>query len=141
MSDLEVIPPESHVHPDAARFQREFDMSLIPGEEHFHIEGNVITGERENTDWSRLGLTFGAFFALGLAGIALIWIPGINILWALVMLALLVTAPILGARAAIFRLRKGCKKTFRIELGNGRPKWQSNDDAFWKPVREFFKLE
>lgn len=131
------------MHPEVERFQKEFDRALIPSEAHahFYIQGNVIFGERENPAWSKLGLTFGFFFSLGLAGVGLIWVPGINILRGLTMLAMLVAFPILGARAAIFRLRKGRKKFFRIELSDGPPDWKSNDDAFWRPVREFFKVE
>ncbi|MCP4003585.1 MAG: hypothetical protein GY725_05265 [bacterium] len=57
------------------------------------------------------------------------------------MLAALAALPFLGARAAVFRLRKGRKKTFLLEFSVGAPTWQSNDDAFWKPVRDFFELD
>ncbi|MCP5067782.1 MAG: hypothetical protein GY946_14570 [bacterium] len=143
-SKIAVIPPAANVHSEAARFERDFDQTRVPDETRFEIAGNVIDGERANPDWSRLGLTFGALFALGIAGIILVWIPVVNILWILVMLAAVIMLPILGARAAVFRLRKGRKKTCRLEFSDGPPRpptWESDDDVFWKPVREFFELE
>jgi hypothetical protein len=101
---------------------------------------HVIRGERRNTDWSRLGLTAGAFVALALLWAGMIYIPVLNAAWGLALLTVLLVMPYLGARAAVFRLRKGRKKSFELDFSDGRPRWRSNDDGFWRPVREFFKL-
>jgi hypothetical protein len=128
------------VHPEVARFRREFDMRWVPDGVEFQVEDQRIRGERHNTDWSRLGLATGAAAAVASLGVGMVWIPVFNYAWALALAALLVALPYLGARAAIFRLRKGRKKTFEIDFAEGPPRWTSNDDAFWKHVRDFFKV-
>ena len=107
----------SAVHPEIARFRREFD-----------------------TDWSRLGLATGAFAALAALGVGMVWIPVFNYVWALATLAILIALPYIGARAAIFRLREGRKKVFELDFSGGAPRWSSNDDRFWKHVKDFFKV-
>ncbi len=129
-----------HTHPEIQRFQREFNTDWIPDGVEFGFEDRVIRGERRNTDWSRLGLTVGAFFALAICWVGMVWIPVFNVVWAAAMLALLLMAPYFGARAAVFRYRKGRKKTFSIDFSGASPKWRSNDDKFWKPVKDFFKV-
>jgi len=69
-----------------------------------------------------------------------VWIPLLNVVWAVVMLGLVIALPIFGARAAIFRLRQGRTKSFRVEFFEDQTRWQSNDDAFWKPVKDFFRV-
>jgi len=132
--------PGARVHPEVARFQKEFDRGRLPGEVQLSIESNAISGERINTDWSRLGFTFGLLFALFIGAGVVVWVPLLNIVWAAAMIALLIALPIFGARAAIFRLRKGRTKTFRIEFSEDPARWQSNDDAFWQPVKDFFRV-
>src|SRR5262245_61735468 len=133
-------PVHPAVHPEVARFRREFDVGWVPDGVEFQVENQRIRGERRNTDWSRLGLTVGALAAVTAVGIGMIWIPPFTAVWAVAMAALLLALPYLGARAAIFRLRKGRKKTFTIDFSQGRPLWSSNDDAFWKHVKDFFKV-
>jgi len=128
------------VHPEIARFRREFDTDWIPEGVDFIVESQRIRGERHNTDWSRLGLATGAFAALSALGVGMVWIPVFNYVWALATLAILVALPYIGARAAIFRLRKGRKKVFELDFSEGTPRWTSNDDRFWKHVKDFFKL-
>ena len=132
--------PSIGVHPEVARFEREFDRGQIPGELQLSIETAAVSGERINTDWSRLGFTFGLLFALFIGAGVVVWVPLLNVVWAVAMLGLLVALPIFGARAAIFRLRKGRKKAFRIEFSEEQTRWQSDDDAFWKPVKDFFRV-
>ena len=131
--------PTNPVHPEIARFRREFDVGWVPDGVEFQVESQRIRGERHNTDWSRLGLATGALAAVASLGVGMVWIPVFNYAWALAMAALLVALPYLGARAAIFRLRKGRKKTFEIDFREGA-RWVSNDDAFWKHVKDFFKV-
>ncbi len=131
---------EQSPHPEVARFRREFDVGWVPDGVEFQIEPRRIRGERHNTDWSRLGLAVGACAAVASLGIGMVWIPVFNYLWAAALLALLIALPYIGARAAIFRLRKGRKKTFEIDFRDGRARWSSNDDAFWRHVKEFFKV-
>ena len=131
---------EQAVHPEVARFRREFDVGWVPDGVEFQIENRRIRGERHNTDWSRLGLAIGACAAVASLGIGMVWIPVFNYVWALALLGLLLALPYIGARAAIFRLRKGRKKTFEIDFRDGRPHWTSNDDHFWRHVKEFFKV-
>ena len=133
-------PKPSEVHPEIARFRQEFDVAWVPDGVEFQVEPRLIRGERRNTDWSRLGLTVGALAAVTVVGIGMIWIPLFTAAWALAMAALLIALPYLGARAALFRLRKGRKKTFAIDFSDGGPRWTSNDDAFWKHVKDFFKV-
>ena len=128
------------VHPEVARFRREFDVAWVPEGVEFQVEPQCVRGERRNTDWSRLGLATGALAAVTIVGIGMIWIPPFTAVWGLAMAALLVALPYLGARAALFRLRKGRKKTFEIDFSEGRPRWTCNDDAFWKHVKDFFKV-
>jgi hypothetical protein len=128
------------IHPEIARFRREFDTNWIPDGVEFMVEGQRIRGERHNTDWSRLGLATGAFAALAALGVGMVWIPVFNYAWALATLAILVALPYIGARAAIFRLRKGRKKVFELDFSEGAPRWYSNDDRFWKHVKDFFKV-
>ena len=135
-----VVPVGERVHPEIARFRREFDVGWVPDGVEFQVESQRVRGERHNTDWSRLGLTAGALAAVASLGVGMVWIPVFNYVWGLAMLALLVALPYLGARAAIFRLRKGRKKSFEIDFSGGPPRWTSNDDAFWKHVRDFFKV-
>ena len=130
---------EPLVHPEIARFRREFDFTWMPDGIEFQVESRRIRGELRNTDWSRLGLTSGAAAAVLAFGIGLVWIPVFNYAWALVALGLLVALPYLGARAALFRLRKGRKRSFEIDFSGGVPRWSSNDDRFWRHVKEFFK--
>lgn len=133
--------PGVRAHPEVARFEKEFDRGLLPGEVQLSIEVNAVSGERINTDWSRLGFTFGLLFALFIGAGVVVWVPLLNVVWAAVMLGLVIALPIFGARAAIFRLRKGRNKTFRIEFSEDRTRWQSDDEAFWKPVKDFFRVE
>ncbi len=128
------------MHPEIARFRAGFNTSWVPEGVEFESGDQVIRGERRNHDWSRLGLTAGAFLALALCGAGLIYIPVFNLAWAAAMLTLLLVAPYLGARAALFRYRKGRKRWFELDFGGDSPRWRSNDDAFWQPVRDFFKL-
>ncbi len=132
--------PTNSVHPEIARFRREFDVGWVPDGVEFQVESQCIRGERHNTDWSRLGLATGALAAVASLGVGMVWIPVFNYAWALAMAALLVALPYLGARAAILRLRKGRKKTFEVDFRDGDARWTSNDDAFWKHVRDFFKV-
>jgi hypothetical protein len=132
---------DSHpVHPEIARFRREFDTQWVPDGVEFQLGDRIVRGERHNTDWSRLGLATGAFSALAALGIGLVWIPVFNYAWAFATLGLLIALPYIGARAALFRLRKGRKKTFVLDFSDGTPRWRSNDDRFWKPVKDFFKV-
>jgi hypothetical protein len=128
------------MHPEIERFRSEFNSEWVPEGVEFQVGEHVIRGERRNTDWSRLGLTAGAFVALALLWAGMIYIPVLNAAWGLALLTVLLVMPYLGARAAVFRLRKGRKKSFELDFSDGRPRWQSNDDGFWRPVREFFKL-
>ena len=128
------------VHPEVERFRREFDFAWVPEGVEFQIEPRRIRGERRNTDWSRLGLACGSALAVASVGIGMLWIPVFTFAWALALLAIVVALPYIGARAALFRLRKGRKKTFEIDFRDGRARWTSNDDRFWRHVREFFKL-
>ena len=132
--------PTNSVHPEVARFRREFDVAWVPEGVEFQVEGQCVRGHRRNTDWSRLGLATGALAAVAIMGAGMVWIPVFNYAWALAMAALLLALPYLGARAAIFRLRKGRKKAFEIDFSDGRPRWTSNDEAFWKHVKDFFKV-
>lgn len=131
---------QSDVHPEIARFRREFDTDWMPDGVEFVVDNQRIRGERHNTDWSRLGLATGAFAALAALGVGMVWIPVFNYVWALCTLAILIALPYIGARAAIFRLRKGRKKVFELDFSAGVPRWSSNDDHFWKHVRDFFKV-
>ena len=133
-------PRTSAVHPEIARFRREFDTDWIPDGVEFAVEDQRIRGERHNTDWSRLGLATGAFAALAALGVGMVWIPVFNYVWALATLAILIALPYIGARAAIFRLRKGRKKVFELDFSGGAPRWSSNDDRFWRHVKDFFKV-
>ncbi len=127
-------------HPEVERFRREFDFTWMPDGVEFQIEPQRIRGERHNTDWSRLGLATGACLAVASLGIGLVWIPVFNYAWALALLGLVVALPYIGARTALFRLRKGRKKSFEIDFRDGYPRWTSNDERFWRHVREFFKV-
>jgi hypothetical protein len=128
------------VHPEIARFKTHFDTQWVPEGVEFQIEPQRLRGERRNTDWSRLGLTVGAFAALAVLAAGMVYIPGLNVAWVGAMAVLLLAMPYLGARAAIFRYRKGRKKTFTLDFSSGTPRWTSNDDGFWKPVKDFFKV-
>ena len=128
------------MHPEIQRFKSEFNTGWVPDGVEFWVEDALIRGERRNTDWSRLGLTVGGFFALAISGVGMVWIPVLNLAWAIAMLTLLLIAPYLGARAAVFRYRKGRKKTFSIDFSGSSPRWSSNDDRFWKPLKDFFKV-
>ena len=128
------------IHAEIARFRREFDTDWVPEGVDFVVENQRIRGERHNTDWSRLGLATGAFAALAALGVGMVWIPVFNFVWALGTLAILIALPYIGARAAIFRLRKGRKKVFELDFREGVPRWSSNDDRFWKHVKDFFKV-
>jgi hypothetical protein len=136
----ESVAQERSVHPEIARFRREFDVGWVPDGVEFQVESQRIRGERHNTDWSRLGLATGALAAVASLGVGMVWIPVFNYAWALAMVALLLALPYLGARAAIFRLRKGRKKTFEIDFRDGPPRWTCNDEAFWKHMKDFFKV-
>jgi hypothetical protein len=128
-------------HPEVLRFRREFDTGWVPDGVEFQIEPLRIRGERVNTDWSRLGLATGALLAVLIMGCGMVWIPVFNYAWGAAALALLIALPYLGARAALFRLREGRTRRFEIEFrDDGPPRWTSNDDSFWKHVREFFKV-
>jgi hypothetical protein len=70
----------------------------------------------------------------------MVWIPVFNLAWAAAILVLLLAAPYFAARAAVFRYRKGRKKTFSIDFSGAPPQWRSNDDNFWQPIRDFFKV-
>ena len=132
---------ETHpVHPEVARFKASFDTQWVPEGVEFQVEPQRVRGERRNTDWSRLGLTFGALVALATLAAGMVYIPVFNVAWAAAMAALLLAMPYLGARAALFRLRKGRKKVFALDFSADPPRWSSNDDRFWKPVKDFFKL-
>ena len=132
---------ETHpVHPEIARFQASFDMQWVPEGVEFQVEPELVRGERRNTDWSRLGLTFGALVALATLAAGMVYIPVLNVAWAAAMAVLVLAMPYLGARAALFRLRKGRKKSFTLDFSSEPPRWSSNDDRFWKPVKDFFKL-
>ena len=128
------------VHPEVARFKAHFDTQWVPEGVEFQIDAQRIRGERRNTDWSRLGLTFGAFMALAILATGMVYIPGLNVAWAGAMAVLLLAMPYLGARAAIFRYRKGRIKQFAVDFSSEIPRWTSNDDRFWKPVKDFFKV-
>jgi hypothetical protein len=128
------------MHPEIARFQAEFNTRWVPEGVEFEVGTQNLRGERRNTDWSRLGLATGAFIALALCGAGMIYIPVFNLAWAGAMLTLLLVAPYFGARAALFRYRKGRKKSFELDFSSMPPRWHSNDDEFWEPVRSFFKL-
>jgi hypothetical protein len=132
--------PSIGVHPEIARFEKEFDRGLIPKDVELSIETNAVSGERPNTDWSRLGFTFGLLFALFIGAGVVVWVPILNVIWGVGMLCLFVALPIFGARAALFRLRRGRVKTFRIEFSEDQARWDSNDEAFWKPVKDFFRV-
>jgi hypothetical protein len=133
--------PSVGVHPEVARFEKEFDRTLIPWDVAISINANSISGERPNPDSSRLGFSFGLLFALLIGGGVVVWVPVLNIIWGLTMLAMIVALPIFGARAALFRFRRGRAKRFRIEFsGDGPPRWECSDDEFWGPVMDFFKL-
>jgi hypothetical protein len=132
--------PAVGVHPEVARFEREFRRRQLPPDVTFAIEEDSITGQRPNPDWSRLGFTFGLLFALLIGGGIVVWVPVLNVLWAVVGVAALIALPIFGARAAIFRLRQGRTKSFRVVFREAGPKWESDDDEFWKPVKDFFGL-
>lgn len=112
----------------------------MPEGVEFQVEPQRIRGERHNTDWSRLGLATGALAAVTLTAIGMLWIPIFAWAWVLAAAALIIALPYLGARAALFRLRKGRKKTFEIDFSEDRPRWTSNDDGFWKHVKDFFKV-
>ena len=127
-------------HPEVARFESCFDTEWVPEGVEFQIEPARIRGERRNTDWSRLGLTFGAFAALAILAAGMVYIPVLNAAWAAAMAVLLLAMPYLGARAALFRYRKGRRKHFSIDFSGEQPQWTSNDDRFWRPVKEFFKV-
>ncbi len=129
-----------HTHPEIQRFQRELNRDWVPDGVEFQFEDQVIRGERRNTEWSKLGLTMGALFALAISGAGMVWIPVLNLAWAAAITVLLLAAPYFAARAAVFRYRKGRKKTFSIDFSGASPAWRSNDDKFWKPVRDFFKV-
>jgi hypothetical protein len=128
------------VHPEIARFRAQFDTQWVPDGVEFQMEPRRIRGERRNTDWSRLGLTVGAFTALAILAAGMVYIPGVNVVWAGAMAVLLLAMPYLGARAVIFRYRKGRRKTFTLDFSGETPRWTSNDDRFWKPVKDFFKV-
>jgi hypothetical protein len=128
------------VHPEVARFKASFDTQWVPDGVEFQVEPTGIRGERRNTDWSRLGFTSGALVALAILAAGMVYIPVFNVVWLAAMAVLLLAMPYLGARAALFRLRKGRKKLFAIDFSSEPPRWTSNDDAFWKPVKDFFKL-
>jgi hypothetical protein len=140
MASVPEAPNEQTPHPEIARFRREFDQGWVPDGVEFQIEPRRIRGERHNTDWSRLGLAVGACAAVASLGMGMVWIPVFNYAWAAALLALVVALPYIGARAAIFRLRKGRKKTFEIDFRDGRARWSSNDEQFWRHVKEFFKV-
>jgi hypothetical protein len=129
------------MHPEIARFRSEFNSEWVPEGVEFQFSDQVLRGERRNTDWSRLGLTVGAFVALAMLGVGMVYIPVFNVAWGLAVLTLLLVMPYLGARAAVFRYRKGRKKRFELDFSGITPEWRSNDDRFWRPVRVFFKLE
>lgn len=136
-----MVETENHaVHPEVARFKASFDTQWVPDGVEFQIEPRRIRGERRNTDWSRLGLTVGAFVALAILAAGMVYIPVFNAVWAGAMAVLLLAMPYLGARAALFRYRKGRKKQFAIDFSGASPRWSSNDDRFWKPVKDFFKV-
>ena len=132
--------PTHAVHPEVERFRRDFDAAWVPEGVEFQVEPQRIRGERRNTDWSRLGLATGALAAVTLTAIGMLWIPIFAWAWVLAAAALIIALPYLGARAALFRLRKGRKKTFEIDFSEDRPRWTSNDDGFWKHVKDFFKV-
>ena len=127
-------------HPQVRRFRKEFDASLLPDDVDLSYEWEAIRGIQVNHDWSRLGFSFGLFCAASLAAGVFVWVPFLNVVWAVVMVALLLALPVFGARAALFRFREGRAKEFRIEFRGERVEWQSNDDWFWKPVKDFFAL-
>ena len=128
-------------HPEVRRFREQFDTGWVPDGVEFQIEPRRIRGERVNTDWSRLGLATGAFVAVAIMGAGMVWIPVFNYAWGFVLLAILIALPYLGARAALFRLREGRTRRFELEFrDDGPPRWTSNDDAFWRHVKEFFKV-
>ncbi|MEE9562133.1 MAG: hypothetical protein V3W50_03575 [Thermoanaerobaculia bacterium] len=129
-----------HTHPEIQRFQRELSRDGVPDGVEFQFEDQVIRGERRNTDWSKLGLTVGALFALAISSAGMVWIPVFNLAWAAAILVLLLAAPYFVARAAVFRYRKGRKKTFSIDFSGASPRWRSNADNFWQPIRDFFKV-
>lgn len=131
--------PRVGVHPEVARFENEFNRRLVPGVV-FSFDEDSVVGELPNADWSRLGLSFGLLFALLIGGGIVVWVPVLNVVWALAMLGLVIALPVFGARAALFRYRKGRTKSFRIVFREQGPKWESDDDAFWKPVMNFFGL-
>jgi hypothetical protein len=128
------------VHPEITRFKLHFDTEWVPDGVEFQVEARRIRGERRNTDWSRLGLAVGAFAALAILAAGMVYIPGLNVAWAGAMAVLLLAMPYLGARAALFRYRKGRKKSFTLDFSGDAPRWTSNDDRFWKPVKDFFKV-
>jgi len=132
--------PVHQVHPEVERFRRKFDVAWVPEGVEFQVEPERIRGERRNTDWSRLGLASGALLAVIVTGIGMIWIPLFTAAWIVMAAALIIALPYLGARAALFRYRKGRTKWFTLDFRSGRPSWSSNDDHFWKHVKDFFKV-
>jgi len=139
----EAVPgaaPSVGVHPEVARFQKQFDRNLLDEGVAFSIDEDSVVGERPNADWSRLGLSFGLLFALIIGGGIVVWVPVLNVVWALAMVVLAIALPVFGARAALFRYRKGRSKSFRVVFQDQGPKWESNDDAFWQPIKDFFGL-
>jgi hypothetical protein len=132
--------PRVGVHPEVARFERDFNRRRLPGGVVFSSDEDSLVGEFPNTDWSRLGLSFGLLFAMLIGGGIVVWIPVLNVVWGLAMVLLAVALPVFGARAALFRLRKGRTKSFRIVFRDQGPKWESDDDVFWKPIMDFFGL-
>jgi hypothetical protein len=127
-------------HPEIARFKSHFDTQWVPEGVEFQVEPQRLRGDRRNTDWSRCGLAAGAFVALAILAAGMVYIPVLNVAWAAAMAVLLVAMPYLGARAAIFRYRKGRNKEFTLDFSGPSPRWSSNDDRFWKPVKDFFKV-
>ena len=130
--------PNEWLHPRISEFLAAGDQ--IETKERFNVEyrGAKLAGEtEERRSWDfYMKAGFGAIAVFLLSGFITPLAP-----YGELALAAGIIALAWGTLLIVFGSHKGKAKYFEIDLSEEPPKWESNDDAFWTPVRQFFGVK
>ncbi len=125
-------------HPEIQRFIDNIDTIETPKEFQYFTERTRVWGTAEGTG-GPLGLSmklFASSVILGLVGGAIagpivLPIAGLLFLASLITGCVFLLQPIKEADTLV---------KFEIDFSGPQPRWHSNDEAFWKNVRKFFRV-
>jgi hypothetical protein len=132
-------PAREETHPEVERFLRSVEAIKIPREYRYQTTATSVSGTAEGTGGAVMlaaklmaasllvgiigGATDAAFLLVPLAGLLLT-----------VGFVLMLVGYLLPSRDSDSLVE------FSIDFSGPRPRWQSNDEKFWKNMRQFFRL-